>query len=140
MPNKPLIKTNNSENTPCSIYWKCLLWLVLTILLLLTLIPSPPKPINIDNIDKAYHLIAFAGFTFIFMIAFNNIKTRYLILLSVSLGIIIEAIQYYVPNRSFSLADIIADSLGVFLGFISIGLLKNNLKKQVLVKYFGITN
>ena len=99
------------------IAWKLLFWFILALLLYLTLTPTPPKPISFNQIDKLYHFSAFAGFTFVFTIAFRQIKSGYILLLSIILGIVIEVIQYYIPNRGFSIADMIADLIGVLAGF-----------------------
>jgi VanZ family protein len=97
--------------------WKLLFWFILALLLYLTLTPTPPKPISFNQIDKLYHFSAFAGFTFVFTIAFRQIKSGYILLLSIILGIVIEVIQHYIPNRGFSIADMIADLIGVLAGF-----------------------
>lgn len=112
----PIIKGLQSNTM-----WKLLFWVIFTLLLYLTLTPSPPKPISLNQIDKLYHLCAFAGFTFIFKTAFKRVKPVIIFLLSASLGIMIEVLQYYIPNRGFSLADMLADIAGVCIGFYFAG-------------------
>ena len=105
-------------NHPQSIIvWKFIFWLILALLLYLTLTPTPPKPISLNQIDKLYHISAFAGFTFVFTVAFKEIKARYVLLLSSLLGVLIEVAQYYIPNRGFSIPDMIVDFFGVLIGF-----------------------
>jgi len=105
-------------DTPQSlIVWKSVFWLILALLLYLTLTPTPPKPISLSQIDKFYHLSAFAGFTFVFTIAYKQVRHVYIILLSSILGFSIEIAQYYIPNRGFSFADMAADFAGVLIGF-----------------------
>jgi VanZ family protein len=67
--------------------------------------------------DKANHFIAF--FTLFILLSFAyklSLLKRVLIL--VLFGIQIEIVQYFIPAREFSLLDIVADSIGVFIGFI----------------------
>ncbi|WP_444994299.1 VanZ family protein [Aliikangiella sp. IMCC44359] len=99
-------------------YWKLLFWIILAALLYLTLTPKPPQPISFHNIDKLYHFAAFGGFTFVFGIAFSKISYWYILLVSILLGIAIEVVQIYVPNRGFSIADMLADFIGVIVGII----------------------
>lgn len=92
-------------------------WFVLFLLVYLTLTPSPPKPISFTNIDKFYHFSAFAGLTFFFTAAYRKINKLTIIMISVLLGVLIEIIQNYVPNRGFSFADMLADTIGVLCGY-----------------------
>jgi len=97
--------------------WRIIFWLVLLLLLGLTLTPQLPNTaLSIQHIDKLFHLIAFAGFSFIFCMAFAGISFKWAILLSTLLGIGIEVAQHYIPNRGFSLWDMLADFLGILLG------------------------
>ncbi len=101
---------------PLQVYWKLLFWLILGSLLYLTLTPSPPEPIRLRNIDKLYHFIAFAGFSFVFKIAYKQFQNIFIIIASGILAILIEVIQYYIPGRGFSFADMLADASGIFVG------------------------
>ncbi|TQV80235.1 VanZ family protein [Aliikangiella coralliicola] len=99
------------------IYWKFFFWVVFVTMLYLTLIPTPPQPISIHNIDKLYHFAAFAGFTFAFRIAFRKLPPLALLAASLLFGVLIEFAQLYIPGRGFSIGDMIADSVGVLFGY-----------------------
>lgn len=99
-------------------FWNICFWLLLFIILILTLMPSSPKPISINQIDKLYHFIAFMVFAFVYRLAFKQTKIFLIFMFSIALGAFIEIVQYYLPNRSFSFADLIADILGAFVGLL----------------------
>ncbi len=114
-------------------YWKVLFWLVFATLLFLTLTPQPQQPIKLQNIDKLFHFIAFAGFTALLKIAFQRLKRITIISLSIALGVLIEVIQYFIPNRGFSFADMLADALGALIG-LALGIYIINRQKQLPVQ------
>ncbi|MCX6336115.1 MAG: VanZ family protein [Bacteroidetes bacterium] len=80
---------------------------------------------NIPQLDKAVHISFFATLCLLFSFPFKKslisvpkIKQWFLIicLLGISYGIAIEFIQEnWIPNRSFELLDIVADSIGCLL-------------------------
>lgn len=107
---------NQPYNFP--IYWKLSLILSLLTILLLTLSPNGLNPIKLAQIDKFYHICAFAALAFTKRMAFYQTPIIILIFLSAGIGLLIEVIQYFIPNRSFSVADIIADIVGAILGLI----------------------
>ncbi len=86
------------------------------IALILFLIPLP----DIDSLlltgyeDKLVHIGAFAFFTFYFGYR-NHIWS---ILPLVFLGIFIEAIQFYIPDRSACLYDMASNCFGIGIGFL----------------------
>ncbi|PWK53457.1 VanZ family protein [Pleionea mediterranea] len=94
-------------------FWKVLAFSSVIFLLLLTLGPSLVKGGSIKHLDKVFHFIAFAGVTYVLLAAYSKIKTLYVILTLSLLGAAIEIAQYYIPGRSFSLLDLVADVLGV---------------------------
>lgn len=107
------LKTGEYQN-----YWRIVFVVVLFVLLYFTLIPQPPKPIELSNIDKVYHLIAFASFSFIFKLAFVDLTGKTIVISSTLLGIAIEFAQYFIPGRGFSIADMVADFTGVVIGLL----------------------
>ncbi|MEW4363955.1 VanZ family protein [Aliikangiella maris] len=97
-------------------FWQILFWLVLITIAYLTLTPRPPNPISVQHIDKLYHFVTFFGFSLIFYIAFKKLGFYRILILSSLLGILIEFIQIYIPNRGFSIADMVADCIGALVG------------------------
>ncbi len=95
--------------------WKVLFVLSIGFLLFSTLVPMKIQQVPIIHIDKIFHFLVFAGVAFLSMNAFISINRWLLGSLLSGLGLAIEIIQYFIPGRSFSLADWLADSLGVLL-------------------------
>jgi len=105
------------------------IWLV-TSLILLTLPGSAfPKEnwLNFIWADKLIHIGMFALLTLLWCYAFfksnpsNNLLKIFLItgFVFIIYGAAMEFVQkYWIPNRSFELEDIIADTIGVILGFL----------------------
>lgn len=75
------------------------------------------KPIQ-NSWDKANHFIAF--FTLYITLSFGYPKLSLVkkVALLLAFGIQIEIVQAFLPNREFSLLDVVADAVGIFLGFI----------------------
>jgi len=74
--------------------------------------------------DKSNHFFAF--FVLYVLLSFSyslctKVKVFWLILFAIQ----IEIVQYFLPNRYFSLLDILADSIGLVLGLLAYTLLKN---------------
>ena len=73
-------------------------------------------PVVEQSWDKANHFIAF--FTLYILLHYGykslNLKTKILYLLLFAIQI--EIVQYFIPNRYFSLLDVVADSIGIIIG------------------------
>jgi VanZ family protein len=68
--------------------------------------------------DKINHIIAFAGFTFLWL--FRTSLVRFIIILGIFYGIFIELWQAILPesfHRGFSYLDMTADAIGCVLGY-----------------------
>lgn len=69
--------------------------------------------------DKFYHGLAFFALSSLANISFPKSGfTLYQYLPLFLYGILIELVQYFLPYRSFSIADILADAMGIFLYYI----------------------
>jgi VanZ family protein len=78
----------------------------------LAVIPLEPSAANTN--DKLQHLVAFLMLAMLVDVAFPHPTwnwRKYLPLLGY--GLLLEIIQYFVPSRYFSLADLAADAIGV---------------------------
>jgi VanZ family protein len=118
--------------------WPAIVWSV--IVLILTLIPGEKLPdVPIFGIDKVVHFFIFG--LLMILTAFglykisrqaNSIQNPILIslLYSTLFGIMIEVIQPYVPNRSFSVYDIIANVIGVGLGYVAFNIWKRRQERK----------
>lgn len=110
------------------------------IILILTLIPGKSIPeVGITDIDKLVHAIIFGILLLLFynwfaqQHSFELLKTHPLIFSSVfsfSYGFLIEILQNFVPGRTFSAYDVLANSIGVALGSAAILLAKNQQIKK----------
>lgn len=67
--------------------------------------------------DKQNHFIAFFVLYILLSAAYQNWSVRKKIVLLVFVGVQIEAMQYFIPGRFFSVLDIFADSIGIAIGF-----------------------
>ena len=78
----------------------------------------------VENIwDKANHFMAF--FTLYILLSFgflqlNIIKKTVFLLL---FGIQIEIVQHFIDGRFFSMLDVFADSIGIFIGVVAMKIL-----------------
>jgi VanZ family protein len=94
----------------------------------LTLMPGSAVPdVDIVNIDKLVHFFIF-GLQMVltcYALSKHHVLTGrptkplfWAFVLSIIFGCMIELIQPYVPGRSFSIVDMIANAIGVVLGYV----------------------
>ena len=80
---------------------------------------TPTETIVVGN-DKISHFIAYS----VLMVNvglltyFNRKKFIIGIILSILFGVVIEIIQHFVPGRVMSSGDVVANTLGVFIGVL----------------------
>jgi len=73
--------------------------------------------------DKSNHFIAF--FTlFILLSCAYRLKESHKIILLFIFGVQIELVQHFLPPREASFLDIVADSVGILIGYILFKILK----------------
>ncbi|HMB30640.1 MAG TPA: VanZ family protein [Desulfohalobiaceae bacterium] len=109
------------------------LWIVsIIIVVYLSLQSSTNLPTEFWNADKLYHAGVYCWLALLPFQCFYYNKIRYISSISmICLGLVLEIIQAYLPNRTFSIMDFVANSLGVFLG-IWIGVkIQHLLKKKI---------
>lgn len=87
------------------------------------------KPIQ-NSWDKLNHFIAFFTLYILFYFSNFNITKKQMVILLFLFALQIEVVQYFIPNREFSLLDIFADLVGVFIGMVVLEYLKK-LKVQL---------
>jgi VanZ family protein len=90
------------------------LWYIITILLLL----APPSwlgPIPIQKVDKLSHILLFFTGTYI-ACKIISIKDCLVLMMLLSLGS--ELIQALSPNRTLSLNDLLANTIGISLAIV----------------------
>lgn len=91
----------------------------MVLIIYLSLTPSPPQ-INVENGDKLGHLAAYGLVTLWFAQLYTGLRQRIWIALGmVALGIAMEYAQRATGYRTFDVADMIADAIGVALGWLA---------------------
>jgi VanZ family protein len=86
-----------------------------------THIPAPTLP-GLDNADKLYHFLAFAGLSFLLAWAIPSgywpLSRNILLAATIAFGyaVIDELTQQFVPGRTCDVWDVVADSVGIVLG------------------------
>ena len=83
---------------------------------------SPENTINLN--DKLIHFIVYFVLAVTTFYASKNTNQIILIFIIISIGIVAEFAQYIIGLRNFEYMDIIANSLGVFGGYIFFSLMK----------------
>ena len=92
-------------------------WLYAAAIVFLSLTPKPPDP-GFEYGDKLGHLAAYALLMFWFCWLYRKRHAQLAFGIGwVALGIGLEFAQGMTPTRSFELADMAANSLGVLLGW-----------------------
>lgn len=90
-------------------------WGVLLSIVVLSVMPSPPSA-DFESSDKVGHLVAYATLMGWFAILYPASK-RLLAIACISLGVALELVQGALGYRSLEFADMLANSLGVLLGW-----------------------
>lgn len=82
-----------------------------------SLIPRLEFPVDFWNADKVYHFLAYGWLAILPVMGYSTKKRAMIASFSmIFLGIGLEIGQIYVPGRTFSFLDILANSVGVFIG------------------------
>ncbi len=97
-----------------------LIWYFCVILdIWLSLSPKATAPIEFKSSDKVYHMLMYLILGAVPFLFSNNLRKVVLfVIFSLSLGITLECLQYFVPNREFSLLDILANEVGILLALL----------------------
>jgi len=100
------------------VVWQSLFWLQIVVVTALMLLPRPPPLID-TGWDKLNHLLAFAGPMFAGLAALPRHRWAAICWLALGLlawGAALELAQGWLPPRTASLADLLADAVGMLLG------------------------
>ena len=99
------------------VLWLAIGWAMVAVIIWLSLTPSPPK-VDFEQSDKVGHVLAYGGTMFWFCLLYRSPRTRLWYALGfIAMGIAIEYIQGWTGYRSFEVYDMVADALGVLLGW-----------------------
>ena len=79
--------------------------------------------VRIPFLDKGVHLVEFGLLGFFLSLGYFlslkssfRIKSSFTVASGILLGCLDEIHQYFVPNRSLEVMDMVADSIGIFIG------------------------
>ena len=84
--------------------------------LVLALIPAPPRLFT-TGWDKSNHLLAFSVMAWLGLQAFPR-RVGWLLASLLAYGALIEILQSFTPTRSAEWLDLLADALGIALGWL----------------------
>ncbi|BBI98897.1 hypothetical protein FGKAn22_05900 [Ferrigenium kumadai] len=98
--------------------WLALGWLWVAALVYVSLTPNPPDAVRFLNADKLEHALAYC----LLMLWFSQVYVRrtqrlFTAALMIAMGIAMEFLQGMTGFRSFQYADMVANSIGVLLGW-----------------------
>ena len=100
-------------------------WAFLTFMLLKPGVENQEFPFMFEGIDKVLHLSIFALLGFCFMATFPKIKFIYYIQIMLIYSILTEILQDEMGfGRSLEALDLVADTIGVIIGYFAFMQLK----------------
>lgn len=106
--------------------WRVCFWLCFALTSYLSLMPQEFLPSGINIWDKLSHSIAFAALALSAALGWPEKGFVRSVLIPLLLfGILVEIIQYFVPGREFSLLDMLADAVGIFIVWIGVTVLRS---------------
>lgn len=87
------------------------------VVIVLSLVPVS-STIGAGYSDKIAHFIAYGGMGVLAYFGTDSLRKRsYLFLSIIALGVLMEGLQFYIPGRSASYLDILANAGGALFGF-----------------------
>ena len=99
--------------------WLTIAWGLVLLVVYLSLTPHPPEPVSFDHADKFEHALAYAALSFWFCHIYRSASSRLIVIVAlVGLGVGLEFVQGWTGYRSFDVMDMLADSVGVLLGWM----------------------
>ena len=112
--------------------WVQLIWIVsIAFVAYVSLSPQIVLPVDFKGADKVYHFLAYLWLAVIPFFGFQNLKIALAgALCMLPFGIGLEYAQGFMLGRFFSMADMAANGIGVFLG-LSLG-------RYIKAKYFAV--
>ena len=92
-------------------------WAMIGVILWLSLTPQPPQ-VDFEHSDKVGHFLAYGGLMYWFCQIYRTSRARLACAAAfIAMGIAIEFVQGWTGYRSFEVYDMVADALGVLLGW-----------------------
>jgi VanZ family protein len=91
--------------------------LAITVLAFLPDYSHLPQIVSLS--DLVNHTAAFTVLFILYRLSYGH-ATVQIVLLLIGYGLFIEAVQSFLPTRSASLTDIVADGVGIILGYMTL--------------------
>lgn len=92
------------------------------LVIFLSLIPTAALVSGMPS-DKLAHFLAYGVMGGLaYLSVESKAKKAYLFIIIISLGAVLEVLQFFIPGRSTSFFDMIANTLGAAMGYITIWL------------------
>jgi VanZ family protein len=95
--------------------------------------------VSIPFFDKGLHLVEFALLGFLLSLGFflgfgSSVRVKSVLTLAIGilLGCLDEIHQYFVPERSFEVLDMVADSIGILIGLTAFYYLSRTNRGKVI--------
>ncbi|HCJ29364.1 MAG TPA: VanZ family protein [Pseudomonas sp.] len=98
-------------------YLRALPFIVVLAVILFSGLRPEPVPQVFDQQDKLHHMLGFAALMFTLRLAFPQWRVFWAIGASLAAALLIEVGQSLLPNRQASPGDMLANTLGVLLGW-----------------------
>lgn len=99
------------------ILFKTLFWIAMIGSYIAAVVPQDMAPQLGSLSDKSTHFIAFAVLTLLLRVAYPATLLQTFLLL-LFYAIFIEFSQFFTPNRSAELLDVVADVIGIVIGLL----------------------
>lgn len=99
--------------------WLMTGWMLIAAIIYLSLANLSGVPLHVENGDKYGHIAAYAAVMFWFMQIYEDTRSRLTIAAGLlAMGIALEFAQAWTGYRTFERADMIADSVGIAIGWL----------------------
>jgi len=98
-----------------SLVFKILFWIALVVSYIAAVLPQDMAPQIGSLNDKGHHILAFMTLSLLLQFGYR-IKSWYVFFLLLGYGIFIEVSQLYAINRYGDVQDVLADTVGIFIG------------------------
>lgn len=112
----------SSENVRLELrlLWLLLGYALLAFIITVSIVPSPVQvDTGLDWQDKLFHTLAYFCLMFWFMQIYHATRQKLVFgLFFVVVGVGLEIIQAYTPERYFEVADMLANTAGVVLAYL----------------------
>ena len=108
--------------------WLAIGWGLVATIIWLSVTPKPPD-LGVEHGDKLGHLMAYGSVMFWFCQLYPRYPTRIVYGAGfIAMGVALEFVQRGLGYRSFEVADMVADAIGVLLGWTAASVVPRLLK------------